>query len=290
MSVNHKARMTRPAASALAATGWRGRLPQMAALSFAALSLGLLVAQHWAPEGLQQARLRAAGGLLAVADILAKPLKAIDDFQGYLREWGGAVDENRQLRLEVQQLRRQQSPLTELRTENDHLRALVPSTTPPPRYFIAARVVGLSGGPQQQSVWINAGSEQGVAVNMAVMAPGGLIGRIFEVGPTTSRVLLLTDGLSRIPVRTGTSRLQAIASGDHTALPQLRYLPPHEDPESGELVSTTGDARLLPADLPVGVVERNAADPTQWRIRPLADMGRLDWISVIDFDWAAHAR
>lgn len=285
MSVNHKARMTRPAASAMAAAHWRSRVPQMAALSFAALSLGLLIAQRWAPDTLQQARLRTAAGLLAAADTLAKPLKAIDDFQIYLREWGGAVDENRQLRLEVQQLRRQQAPLAELRAENDHLRALIPSTTPPPRYFIAARVVGLSGGPQQQSVWINAGSEQGVAVNMAVMAPSGLIGRISEVGPTISRVLLLTDGLSRIPARTGTTRLQAIVSGDHSTAPQLRYLPPHEEPESGEIVTTTGDAHLLPADLPVGVVERDGNDSTLWRIRPLADLGRLDWISVVDFDW-----
>ncbi len=283
MSINHQARWQRPAsASAVAAHGWRARLPLLGAAGFAALSLALLFAQHWAPEALNQARLRAAGHVLALADTLAAPIDALDRAHATLNDWSRAVDRNRELEIELRELRRQRAALQALRSENEQLRALMPIAPVPPRFFIIARVVGLSGGAQQQSVWINAGSEQGVAVNMAVMAPNGLIGRVLEAGPATSRVLLITDGLSRLPVATADSRLQAIATGDHSGLPQLRYLPARTEPGAGELVSTSGDGALLPAGLPVGLTER---DDTQWRVRPLADLARLDMVSVVDFDW-----
>ncbi len=284
MSVNHQARM-RSSAPVGVALGWRNRAPQWSALTFGLLALGLLIAQHFAPDAFRQARLRAAGGIYALADTLTAPLEAVDRMQQRLRDWNDAVEENRRLHLEIDHLRLQQAPLNVLRAENEQLRALAPIASTLPRYFLAARVVGLSGGPQQQSLWINAGSEQGITADMAVMAPAGLIGRVLEVGPTLSRVLLMTDGLSRLPVRTANTRLQAIAAGDHGAMPALRYLPPHTAPEPGETVLTAGDAHLLPVDLPVGTVAADAADPTVWRVRPLADLGRLDWVSVIDFDW-----
>jgi rod shape-determining protein MreC len=116
---------------------------------------------------------------------------------------------------------------------------------------------------------------------MAVVNDAGLAGRVVDVAKKTARVLLLTDINSRIPVISEASRERAIAGGNNSDTLTLIYLPENSKLKVGEKIITSGDGRVLPPGLPVGVVtkiEKGIAT-----VKPFVDNYRLEYVSVIDF-------
>ena len=127
---------------------------------------------------------------------------------------------------------------------------------------------------------LDAGSEQGVAVGMAALAPEGLVGRVVDVGRRSARVLLVTDFNSRIPVVVTGAGDQAVLEGDNSALPLLRFLPLNSGLSAGDRVLTFGRGGMLPAGLPVGRIVSSTAEGKP-RVRPLADWSRLDHVVLL---------
>src|SRR5690606_13197264 len=90
--------------------------------------------------------------------------------------------------------------------------------------YVSGRVVSDSGGPFIDTVLVNVGSEKGARSGLAVIDSDGLVGRVVSTGPKASRVLLLTDLNSRIPVVVEPAQYKAILAGDNTSWPKLEYL------------------------------------------------------------------
>ncbi len=144
---------------------------------------------------------------------------------------------------------------------------------------VATRIVSETGGPFTRTGIIGAGRQQGVGVNWVVFDTRGLVGRVIAVGTSTSRVLLLTDGDSRVPVMGETTRARAILQGDKTAAPLLSHLnlPPiiRED----ERLLTSGDDGLFPRGIAVGVA---ATGPDgRMRVRLASDRAPLDFVRAV---------
>src|SRR5580704_12656089 len=97
--------------------------------------------------------------------------------------------------------------------------------TEPGIAYISARVIADTGGPFVRGLIVTAGKVDGVREGMAAMTGDGLIGRVIEAGDWSSRVLLITDLNSRIPVTVAGSGERAILAGDNSAMPKLVYLP-----------------------------------------------------------------
>jgi rod shape-determining protein MreC len=128
-------------------------------------------------------------------------------------------------------------------------------------------------------VLINAGARDGVRDGWAAMDGIGLVGRIAGVGEKTSRVLLLTDNNSRVPVTLQPSGQKALLSGDNSALPPLDFV---EDPSAiaaGDLVVSSGDGGVFPAGLVVGKVV--LTEGKRLRVRLEADMARLQFLRIL---------
>ena len=107
----------------------------------------------------------------------------------------------------------------------------------------------------------------------------GLVGRISGVGDETSRVMLVTDTSSQIPVTIQPSGQRAILSGDNTVNPLLQFI---EDPDlvkPGDRVVTSGDGGVFPADLLVGQLARGTDG--RMRTRLSADLERLEFLRVL---------
>jgi rod shape-determining protein MreC len=107
----------------------------------------------------------------------------------------------------------------------------------------------------------------------------GLVGRIAGVGERTSRVLLLTDTSSRVPVTVQPSGQRALLSGDNGMLPLLDFLDDPDAVRPGDRVVTSGDGDMLPADLLVGEVVMGS--DRRLRVRLAADYGRLEFLRVL---------
>ena len=125
-----------------------------------------------------------------------------------------------------------------------------------------------------------AGSFPGSLATCSATVDGlGLVGRISGVGERTSRVVLLTDVNSRVPVFVQPSGQRALLTGDNTTAPLLEFIEAPEKVRPGDRVVTSGDGGIFPSDLLVGAT---AAGPDgRLRVRLAADYRRLEFIRVL---------
>ena len=191
-----------------------------------------------------------------------------------------AAEENRRLREENHRLLAWRSEAARLSVQNRALRRLL--RMPPVEaaaVWTTARVVADSTGTFVRTTLIDAGADQGLVPGMAAMAPGGLAGRVVEVGRRSARVMLLTDYSSKIPVIIERSGVRALVEGDNSAVPALRFAPGDADLRSGDRVLTSGDGGLLPPGLEVGEVVLVPGRPPA--VRPSVELEGLDYLSVL---------
>jgi rod shape-determining protein MreC len=136
-----------------------------------------------------------------------------------------------------------------------------------------------SGSPFRQSVLINVGARDGIVDGWAAMDGLGLVGRISGVGERTSRVVLLTDTSSRIPVTIQPSGQKALLVGDNTAAPPVDFIEEPDQLHAGDRVLTSGDGGVFPPGLAIGQI---AKDPGgRVRVRLAADYERLEFLRVL---------
>jgi rod shape-determining protein MreC len=160
---------------------------------------------------------------------------------------------------------------------------------------VGARVVGAPVSNLEQTVELDKGSGHGIVEGMPVVAADGLVGRVEEVSGRRSRVRLITDPGSAVGVRLVGSGDPGSAEGDgpDRDLPVL-FVEPGTEVERDELVVTSGlEGAAFPADIPVGhVVEaatRSGELSQDVRVRPAADLGRLELVRVLQWPLAGTA-
>lgn len=201
--------------------------------------------------------------------------RMIDDFQSYARLY----EQNDQLRRELQQMRAWREAAIQLEQENARLLDLNRVQLDPELTFITGIVLADSGSPFRRSVLLNVGERDGILDGWATMDGLGVVGRISGVGARTSRVLLLTDSNSRVPVTVQPSGQQAILMGDNTLAPVMEFLETPEDISAGDRIVTSGDGGLFPPGLLIGQV---AITPDRRvRARLSADLSRLNFLRVM---------
>ncbi|NBR91027.1 MAG: rod shape-determining protein MreC, partial [Rhodobacteraceae bacterium] len=181
-------------------------------------------------------------------------ISLVRDFQSYQR----LVEQNQELRREVQQLKMWKEAAVQLEQENARLLDLNKVRLDPQLTHVTGVVLADSGSPFRQSVLLNVGTRDGIIDGWAAMDGIGLVGRISGVGNNTSRVILLTDTSSRIPVRIQPSGQSALIMGDNTRAPPVNFIENPDTVRPGDRVVTAGDGGVFPAGLLVGQI---AADP-----------------------------
>jgi rod shape-determining protein MreC len=201
--------------------------------------------------------------------------RLITDFQSYQR----LVEQNAELRRELQQMKAWHEAAMQLDQENAKLRDLTNVQLDPNLSYITGVVLADSGSPFRQSVLLNIGGRDGIMDGWPAMDGVGLVGRISGVGQETSRVLLLTDTSSRIPITIQGSGQTAVLSGDGTLNPPIEFLENPDLVRPGDRVVTSGDGGVFPADLLVGQVALGT--DRRLRVRLAADYERLEFLRVL---------
>ena len=258
----------------------RSLLERSAPAALLALSLALLVVGKVDVRLASYASQRLGDLTVPALAALAGPVAA---FRHGLDRLGGllaAHEENRLLRDENRRLLGVQAEAARLAVENRALRRMLGvAAEPRPTPALTARIVGDTGGAFVRTLLLDAGTAQGVELGMAAVTPEGLVGRVIERGERSARVLLITDLNSRVPVVVGSSGDHALLEGDNSPVPALRFLPLDPAFAPGDRVLTSGRGGLLPAGLPVGLVE--VADDGSLRVRPSVDWARLDYVALL---------
>jgi rod shape-determining protein MreC len=197
------------------------------------------------------------------------------DLQSYRR----LTEQNAELRRELQQMKAWKEAALQLEQENARLLDLNNMRLDPALTKISGEVLADSGSPFRQSVLLNVGARDGIVDGWATMDGIGLVGRIAGVGERTSRVILLTDTNSRVPVSVQPSGQRAMIVGDNSPAPPLEFIENSDLVRPGDRVVSSGDGGVFPAGLLVGQVaqDRNG----RLRVRLAADYERLKFLKVL---------
>jgi rod shape-determining protein MreC len=218
--------------------------------------------------------------LTPVAALVAEPTRALRDAVGWLGDQFALAEENRRLRTEVEELLRWQAEATRLQVENAALRDVLHAQRRRPVPIAStARVVAESRSPFVHTRLLDAGRRDGVREGMAAVGLGGLAGRVVDVGHTSSRLLLLTDFNSKIPVLVLPSRDPALLIGDNGPQPRLDFLPLNPSVAVGDRVVTSGTGGVLPMGLTVGHVVAVTDDGV--RVQPALDWRDLEHVRLV---------
>jgi len=223
-----------------------------------------------------------------------RALKPARDLVNWVSETFNARGENSELRTDVQKLRAKLAKAQSAVGENEQLRKLVgldqkgvlAGYKP-----VTARVIQRPPTVWYSTVGIDAGSKDGVAVNDPVINGDGLIGRVTDVTPLTSKVTLITDPESAVSANIQPNGPQGVAepeAGDPSVM-LLDFIDKSVPIHEGQMVVTAGWSNgtissAYPPDIPIGEVRQTTIGQQETyqhiRMEPFADMRNLDIVQV----------
>ena len=246
--------------------------------TFGGLALFSLSAMN--PTTLQGVRLGATDFMAPAIAIVNRPFQMAADYLNAVTGIAQLQTEVIQLRNENARLREWRDAALNLQSENKRLADLLKLQLPEPTGYISARVISDAGNTFAKSILILAGQPQGLVKGQAVLSGDGLIGRVIESGEKASRILLLTDINSRVPIIVEGTETRAILAGQNHPYPLLDHLPPDHKIQAGQRVVTSGNGGMFLPGLPVG---RTFLDEHgQVYVQLYADLDALSYVRIID--------
>lgn len=211
-------------------------------------------------------------------ELAAQPIRAVKGIGPYFRMQGDLARENAELRQQLIEARYWEDLAYRQRDRIEVYESALNVQTQATQDRIGAWTVADPRGPFVHARLIGRGSNAGIADGYPVINLYGLVGRVYETGERSARVLLLTDLNSNIPVMVDRSNSRAILTGDNSDYPRLQYLGRNPDIQAGDRIVSSGDDGVLPRGLPVGV-----AVPTReggWRVELYSDQAPIDFVWV----------
>lgn len=208
-----------------------------------------------------------AGLSLVVTPIqymVAWPVDMIDWLRDSLVHHQTLLEENANLRAHILLLNGKMHKILSLQNENQQLHALLQSVSPETEQFTIANLLAISNGTYGAELILDKGKKDKVYVGQPVLDAYGVMGQIVNVGPLTSRLMLITDRRSAIPVQVNRNGLRVIAAGAGLSNElSLLSVTDTADIRVGDLLVTSGLDLRYPEGYPVGVVNKIRYEPGQ---------------------------
>ena len=206
--------------------------------------------------------------------------------------WGNYIDlrntreQNQQLKQEVTQLREEEAAFAEDAAQGRRLQAILGFQQKYIAKTVAAQVIGTSGTERSHVLYLDKGLADGLRPNQPVITPYGIVGKLRDVFPHTSQLLLINDSSSGAGVLLESTRIRGILRGTSSGEIQINNLTPDQRIKPGEQVVTSGGDQVFPRGFPVGTIQSIVPDPqhqpyTAITIKPAADLSQLEEVLVI---------
>ena len=197
-----------------------------------------------------------------------------NNFQSYFKIY----EEYEIVKLELEQLKNQQNRINYLKIENEKLKKVIDDADIYNYEPITSKVLVDKESPFLKSVILNKGFKSGLKKGMPVLKGPYFVGRITEVNYLSSRVLLISDLNSKIPVLIEPRGYQAIMSGTGGDFALLDFLPKNHQLEAGNLVYTSGTDGIFFEGIPIGRVK---LIEEKFYVKFFSDLNQLYLINVI---------
>lgn len=243
-------------------------------------SLALMVMSRLNHTWVHSMRGELVEAMLPTLETVSVPAIRLQQFRRKVGAYVKVLSEIDRLEQQNEQLHRWESRARELEREIARYRELLNAKDTRTFAFVTGRVVADGRGPFARSVILNIGRTEKIRDGYPVVNGKGLVGRTLNAGATASRVLLLTDPNSRVPVVFGKSETRGVLTGDTTSTPPVKFTPQNARPAIGDVVRTSGHGGMFPPGLSIGTVSE--VQPVI-RVKLHADTDRIDFVSVLLF-------
>jgi len=240
----------------------------------------LLMISIFNPDVWKNPRTTAADTFSPVISAVGAPFRFAGETFGEITGLGEIRSENARLKSENEQLKEWYQTAMLLRAENQSLKDLLNVIPEPDQSYITTRVIGDSASSYIRTLLLQAGMQDGVVEGQAVMGGKGMIGRVIEVGEKASRILLLTDINSRVPVIIEGINQRAILAGNNDDILSLIHLPPEVLVSKGLRIVTSGSGGQFPAGLPIGEITQTRNG--QIMVEMFSDPSSAGYVQIVE--------
>ncbi len=233
----------------------------------------------------RKARENAMDAAAPILSFLSGPITYVDGMVGKIGDYFRVLEQNDALRQENAELRQWMDEALALRETIAAYEQLQTYQAPPNARPVDAFVIGETNDAFAHSMLVNAGMQKNIKRGQAVIDDRGLVGRIVETGAHASRVLLLTDIQSRVPVYIEGAEVEGILVGRTKAHPEISFI--EKDVQGidlrGQRVLTSGAGGVLPRGLPVGVI--SDGEQNEMAVNLYANYARTRMVRVMNYEF-----
>jgi len=193
--------------------------------------------------------------------------------------------ENDLLKQDLARLQNEKIQLLEAAQAADRLQQLLDLKEAVSYHLVAARIIGRDPSNWYRTVMINKGTRDGVNVEMGVITPVGVVGRVIKSSATASQVLLATDRNSAVAALIERTRDEGLVEGTENGMARIKYLSLLAELQEGDLVLTSGLTGVFPKGLQIGTLGRTTKKESdlfqQAALVPSVDFSKLEEVLVI---------
>jgi len=209
--------------------------------------------------------------------IVSQPAKIVNNSFDYIGGFFNLHENYTRLKEENDNLKNNISKSDFLELENSQLRNLIDEQMNSPSNLLSARVMLDKQSPYLNSFIINIGSNKNIKNGMAVLDGKNFVGRIVDVNFFSSRVLLVSDLNSKIPVIIEPSGNHAILSGGGTNITNLIYVPDNHNIQDGDKVYTSGKEGIFSTGIPIGEVKK---ENDLFKVNLFSDLSQITFVNI----------
>lgn len=220
-------------------------------------------------------------------EITAPPARFFDSIRRSVHDIGGntaayldAGSKNRALEKQVAATKTRLIEANALKLENEKLRKLLGLTSEEADHVAIGRLISSSSSSSRRLATLSIGANYGLKKGQPVRGPEGLIGRIIETGPTTARILMISDANNPVPVMRVADGIPASGEGTADGLVAIKPVNLGVNPfKKGDIIVTSGNGGLFRPNIPYAVVIKVTPDGAI--ARPLCDPAQTPYAMVL---------
>ena len=248
---------------------------------FVAIIFFLFLFFLWRIDNHRAERIRLAllNQIIPNVEFFTTSIKVIGRIVLDISSFTNVYEQNQNLKNELQDMKKWREAAIQLEQKNAKLRALNNLKVNPVLDWVSGEVIADSGGTYNSSALLNVGIEDGIIDGSAVVDGLGLVGRISGVEDQISRIILLSDTKSYVPVIIEPNNQEAIVRGDNSSTPLVDFIRGVEKIQPGFRIYTSGTAGVFPPGILIGKVVLSS--DKKIRVKLSANINKLDYLRVL---------
>ncbi len=216
-----------------------------------------------------------------IVNIFSYPFKTVYTLILDFQELVDAKKQNVTLRKENQELRKILVNTIYIKNENKELKEILKFVVPKSTNYMTVQIVGRSYGLFNHNFTVKHPDDASIKTGSIVVYKKSVVGRVVQTFAGKSRVMLLTDAKSRIPVVSADSRARGILTGYNSSEMEIRYLSKNHGITQGELVFTSSDGDQIPPGILAGVVTKVELDRVF--VKLAENINNIDYLTILQY-------